>query len=204
MTTQRRRTRDASVQVRTISNEENFRNANLGRKRSTQESVELGDGEANIDYSGPDRVLMWKPVLNDNLEIRDFVPRAVPSTRILLNQAEGWRSTCPFCNTNHEGSPLPPSDPNSCPAKGKVAVMLCPVCSVRITDERETVMRDPIMVDGEQVLEADFSGLTTPQERLQQKLRIHLWMRHPQRAEMMGIPELQGSYREAVQAMRPN
>ena len=204
MTTQRRSNKRAAAQIRKIGPEEEFRNRTLGRTRSGSEALTTADGEANIDYTGPERVLMWKPVLNDNLEIRDFVPRVVPSTRVLLNQAEGWRSTCPFCNTNHEDSDLPISDPNACPAKEKVAVMLCPVCGDRQTDDRVPVSREAVTVEGEEVLVADFDSLATPQERLQQKLRIHMWMRHPARAEMSGLPELHGSLGEAVRTIRPN
>lgn len=203
MTMDRRRNR-AAVQVRKISNEETFRAQNEGRNRKQNETFRSEDGQAHVEYEGADRVLMWKPVINDNGEVRDFVPRIVPTSHIGFNQANGWRSTCPYCNTNHEDSKLPPSDPNSCPAKAKVAVRLCPVCGDRMVDNQGWHgEQEGLTEDGETVISNDFNDLSTPETRTLQQLHIHLWMRHPRQAQMMGIPELQGAFREAVNSIRP-
>ena len=207
--TMQRRGNKAAVQVRKISREEAFAAANRDSVReSTQTFNNPEGGEANITHTGAERILMWKPVIDDRNIVRDFVTRAVPVSHIDLNLFNGWRSSCPACETNHEDSPLPPSDPNSCPAKDKVAVRFCPVpgCGKRILDNQGWVgERQGITVDGEEVISNDdMTSLTTPAERTEQLVKIHLWMRHPKQAQMMGIPELQGSYRDAVNAIRPS
>ena len=204
MTQQRLTNRRAAVQVRTINPEETFRAANEGRDRSSQENFRTEDGDASVSYSGADRVLMWKPVMDGHGEVLTYQPRTIPTSHIGFNQAAGWRSTCPDCGTNHEDSELPISDPNSCPGREKVAVRLCPVCGDRTVDNQGFKGEEVgITVEGEPVIANDFASMSSPEERTKQQLYIHLWMRHPRQAQVMQIPELTGSWREAVQAIRP-
>ena len=199
MTTQIRPTgKQASVGVRSLSEEEAFKAMASGQVKAKSTITDSQGGEANITHTRPGVVLMWKPGADGR-----FVPRTVSETAVDLNLANGWKIKCPDCGTNHEASGLPISDPNACPGRAPVAIRLCPIasCRKRIPDNLGFATADKS--DDPNVLPDEAYTNSTPESRTRMQLNVHLWTRHPREAQMMNIPELPEAYRDMTQTMRP-
>ena len=198
MTAQRTPTpRKAKVEIRTITEEEEFLSRNVGNIR-TQRRQRLSDDDVSesgvlTTHTRPGTVLMWKPGIDGR-----YVPRTVSETSKALNFDNGWLSKCPDCGTNHEASDLPPSDPNSCPGRDKIAVRICPVagCGKRILDNQaqNAANLEELIAESEdsEMIIRDDAQLknTTPAGRTLVGWHIHMWERHPRQAQMRGIPPL--------------
>ena len=187
--------------ARTITPEEEvlMRNSGAGQTVERFQDTELSYGEATISHSSPGRVLMWKPLENGG-----YTPRIVSESAKGLNLQAGWRISCPDCGTNHEDSPYPPGDPNSCPGKAPVAVRICPVCGKRITDnvlvDRTAVLADAL--DAAMIIRDDYVA-TTPEVRTRLKLEEHLWVFHPRQARARGVTEIPTALKPIVNVDRP-
>ena len=194
MTTERRsRGRPPGVSIekvapsRAMTEEEAFLLQNSGRVQSVegfrhQDSLPESHG-VTIVHTRPGTVMMWKPGPDGH-----YTPRTVSESSRALNLQNGWAITCPECHTNHEASPYPPSDPNSCPSREPVAVRECPVCNKRVFDNvmgeaKKKPIPDPNVIKDEY-------EFTTPESRTRLLLNTHMWVRHPQQAQMRGLPPL--------------
>ncbi len=171
---------------RTMSDMEIFANQSSGSTVSSFSFTDPEGGMATGQHTQPGRVLMWKPGADGR-----YVPRMVPDGNRGLNLRNGWLPRCPDCNTNHEQSPYPPSDPNSCPGRDNVAVRICPVCSKRIPDNMGWVQPEQAAdaPDAESILRSE-DITSTPATRTLMQLHIHLWERHPRQAQTMNIPPI--------------
>ncbi len=169
---------------RGMTDEEAFLNQTAKPTRLRDQRFE-GDAEVNTTHYRPGTVLMWKPGQDGN-----YVPRTVSDSARSLNLDNGWAIHCPDCGTNHEDSPLPPSDPNACPARDPVQVRLCPVCRKRIPDNLGFTMGTGKGSTDPNVIADDPYGASTPATRTRIQLNIHLWERHPRQAQMMNVPPI--------------
>ena len=204
MVTSRRPPRAASVKTqslpRTVSADEEALMSNGGSIQSSQRySEEDTLGDAVITHTRPGRVLMWKPLENGT-----YVPRTVSESAKEQNYKNGWKFKCPECNTNHEASPYPPGDPNSCPAREPLAFRVCPVCGKRVLDNMITsnFIADDSAPDADMAIKDDMEA-STPESRTRVQLDRHLWQFHPRSAEMMGRPPLPVAARQYDGAARP-
>ncbi|KKK67096.1 hypothetical protein LCGC14_2957470, partial [marine sediment metagenome] len=78
-----------------------------------------------------------------------------------------------------------------------VAVILCPVCRVRIYDN---MAFDAPSEDGadENVINPDDMVESTPEQRLIAARNLHLWVHHPRSAQERNIPPLPEAMRDMV------
>ena len=175
---------------RTVSAEQQFILENQGEQRTSEPFANEGGG-GTIYHNTPGRVQMWKP----SSDGKTFWPRTVSNNSIGLLLGNGWRTTCPDCGTNHEGSPYPPGDPNACGAREPIAWTRCPVgtCGKRLFDNLGRADVIDVMhndVDGEAFIPLEGTDLSTPQDRLQHVFLMHMWHRHPREAEMRNLKRL--------------
>ena len=183
MTNQRRTGRAANTAPKAIPRAMSAEEAFLLEESpgiSTTESLSQDGQNATITHNRPGRVLMWKPSAGGR-----WSPREVSNSQRSQNLRLGWKIVCPDCGTNHEQSPYPPSDPNSCPANEPVAVRLCPECGHRVFDNRISAEREPS--DDPNVIVDESDVATTKEGRTRIAMNWHMWAVHPQQAEMRGI-----------------
>ncbi len=161
------------------------------------ETVELSkDEDGNVvttKHSQASTVTMYKP-----LEHGGYAPRraSVHSMKLLLGQ--GWAENCPECGKKHiDSSGVESSDPNLCSAREPVAVILCPVCHVRIYDNMPFETQAGADED-ENVIFPDDLEESTPEMRLTVARNLHLWLSHPRSAQERGIPPLPEAMRDMV------
>jgi hypothetical protein len=186
----RGRPRKVNTAVRTMSETEEFALQQQGPVTTVENFTDTTQaGAARIEHVGPGRVLMWKPDENDP---GLYHPRTVSESAKVVNLQNGWKAKCPACGTNHEASPYPPNDPNSCPAREMVAVRICPICGKRITDNLIREQYGGLDADAPDALMLieDEKSVSTPTSRTRVQLDRHLWTFHPRSAEMMGRPPL--------------
>ena len=185
--------------VRTISDEEAFlaQEGKAIRTRQPFRGEDMGPGEeATIQHTRPDTVQMWKRGADGR-----YTPRVVSETAKAINLASGWKIRCPDCDTNHEASPYPPGDPNACPAREPVAVRICPVCGKRIFDNMVMTVYEGNPDADPNVIPDEYEN-TTPATRTRLQLNVHMWVRHPQQAQMRGLEPLPVALREMAQQVK--
>ena len=191
--------RKPQAAVRTISDEEAFLAQEIRTIRTRQHfgADDMGAAtEATIQHTRPDTVLMWKRGADGR-----YTPRVVSETAKAINLASGWKIRCPDCNTNHEASPYPPGDPNSCPAREPVAVRICPVCGKRIFDNMVRTLHKGAPDMDPNIIPDEYED-TTPATRTRLQLNVHMWVRHPQQAQMRGLEPLPVALREMAQQVK--
>ena len=184
------------IRTRTMTEEEAFLATNVGptKTRGTTKGLATDDPTEGgfWEHTRPGVVLMWKPGPDGR-----YTPRGVSETSKGLNLQNGWKITCPDCGTNHEASALAPGDPNACPGRPKIAIMICPVvgCRKRLFDNQAQQADDLERIitaspDAEMVIRNDLMENTTPESRLLVSMHIHMWTRHPRQAMMRNLPPL--------------
>ena len=165
------------------------------------ETVEVTKGEdgnaVTTTHTRPGTIVMYKPLAHGGYE-----PRTASVTSIKLLLDEGWAENCPECGKKHIDSIGQEStDPNLCSARPPVAVILCPVCHVRIYDNmpyEERVMAD---IDKNVIFPDDLDD-STPEQRLVAARNLHLWLHHPRSAQERNIPPLPDAMRDMVTEAR--
>lgn len=172
---------------RAMSAEEVFLNQDIGNLIEDFD-VNLDSDQATGTHTRPGMVQMWKP----SGDGRTYTPRMVPEGNRAINLKNGWLPWCPDCRTNHEASPYPAKDANSCPAREMIAVRVCPVCSKRISDNMAWVEKATSNEDAPDAafILRDDSLTSTPESRTRMQLNIHLWTFHATQARLMGIPPI--------------
>lgn len=210
MTNQRRgRPAKANVQVRAVprivSAEEEFLLTNSGDVQTVERyNDDVTSGGARITHIAAGRVQMWKPGTNGT-----YTPRTVSESSKAINLAGGWKITCPDCGTNHEDSPYPPGEPNSCPARAHVPMRLCPVADCnsgngkRIYDTLGLQSRFEGEDEDPDIIKDDAFENTTAETRTRILLDWHLWTFHPRYAQATGRPPLPQASRQYDGAVRP-
>lgn len=158
-------------------------------ERSTDE-----DGQAvKTTHTRPGTITMYKP-----LEHGGYEPRTASVTSIKLLLNEGWSENCPECHHKHiDAQGIESTDPNLCSAREPVAVILCPVCQVRIYDNMPFETGQPTEAD-ENVITPDDLHESTPEMRLVAARNLHLWLHHPRSAQERNIPPLPEAMRDVV------
>jgi hypothetical protein len=175
--------------ARPLSNEEAFI---LKNEDDTKvQTRERGPGGTTITHEAPGRIMLWKPMADGVT----YTPRTVSKSSIGQNLRLGWLTECPQCKTNHEESPYPPEDPNSCPAREPIAWTRCPVatCRKRLFDNLSASVddyADTTPVDGEAFIALEGTNLSTPQQRLNHVFLMHMWHRHEREAQLRNLPPL--------------
>lgn len=164
----------------------------------TVETFNDEDGNAvKTTHTRPGTITMYKP-----LEHGGYEPRTCSSTSIKLLLGEGWAENCPECHKKHiDGTGQESTDPNLCSARPPVAVILCPVCQVRIYDNMPYENRVTADID-ENVIFPDDLDESTPEQRLVAARNLHLWMHHPRSAQERNIPPLPAAMRDMVTEAR--
>jgi hypothetical protein len=165
---------------------------------STEQSIGEDGTPVLTTHRRPGTLVMYKPS-----ERNGYVPRTVSASSLPILLRQGWKEFCPDCNAEHVNKKGEVStDPNLCTAREPVKVRVCRVCSKRIYDnvrfgEQEDADDDP------NVIRDDAYENTSPERRTEILLNLHYWMRHPQEAQMMGVPPLAGSLGRMVEDARP-
>ena len=158
-------------------------------ERSTDE-----DGQAvKTTHSRPDTVIMYKPLEHGGYEPRTA---SVASMKLLFN--EGWFENCPECHQKHlDAQGIESTDPNLCSARDPVAVILCPVCRLRIYDNMPFEAGQGADPD-ENVINPDDLAESTAEQRLVAARNLHMWLHHPRSAQERNIPPLPSAIRDEV------
>lgn len=136
---------------------------------------------------------MYKPLPHGG-----YQPRTVAATAMRMLLGQGWSENCPDCGMKHmDKKGRESSDPNLCSAHPPVAVILCPVCRLRIYDNlpfEEALEAEP----DENVIAPDDLQESTPEQRLIAARNLHMWMHHPRSAQERNIPPLPAALRDMV------
>ncbi len=162
--------------------------------RPMERTVEQAKGEdgtaVTTTHTRPGTTTMYKP-----LEHGGYEPRTVSSTAIGLLLKEGWAEVCPDCNTRHlDKQGRNAADPNLCSARESVAVILCPVCRVRIYDNMAHEP-DEVSDEDDNVINPGDLRASTPEERLIAARNLHMWMCHPRSAQERNLPPVPDALR---------
>lgn len=147
-----------------------------------------------ITHNRPGTVTMYKPTVGHG-----YVPRTVSASAIRLLIRQGWSEHCHDCGKDHlDRNGQHSTDPNLCTARDPVAVRICPVCRKRIFDN--DILPPSLLEDDDDpnVIKEE-AALTTPAGRTRTLLDLHLWVRHPQRAQMLGIKPLPTALQELAE-----
>ncbi len=140
-----------------------------------------------IVHKRPAGVTMYKPDGRGG-----YTPRNnIPASAIGMNLANGWFVHCPECGGDHDTM-----DPNECPAHEPIATAFCPICPKQIWDNR--LPPTPVdHSDNPNVVRLEFNN-STPQTRLKATMDVHIWMKHPQQARILGLDPLVQSAETAM------
>ena len=158
--------------------------------RPMEQTVDQGKGEdgnvVTTTHTRAGTLMMYKP-----LPYGGYEPRTVSATAIGMLLDEGWAELCPDCGKRHiDKQGHESTSPNLCSARDPVAVRECPVCQKRIYDNvgfqeaAEGEEGDPNLIKEEAYTQS--TGAT----RTKASLDLHLWQKHPRRAQMMKVPPL--------------
>jgi len=191
----------AAVEVRDIEPERNpavFIAENENRKVETVDKSQDEDGNpVTTTHIRPGTIMMYKPLPTGGYE-----PRLASVSSISMLLRNGWRENCPLCNKKHiDKQGKESADPNLCSARPPVAVILCPVCRVRIYDNmpfEEVAATDD---DPNVITPSDLSE-STPEQRLIAARNLHLWVHHPRSAQERNIPPLPDAVRDKLPEVR--
>lgn len=191
--------RPASVEeheVPPVRRDEVFIAEHQGRVNNTVERSEDSDGNpVTTTHNRPGTLVMYKPQ-----PYGGYAPRVVSVTSIGMLLGQGWAENCPACHGKHiDKKGVESLDPNLCKALPPVAVILCPVCRIRIYDNMpfEEAIPDE---DDENVISPGDVQDSTPEQRLIAARNLHLWMHHPRSAQERNIPALPAALRDMVDA----
>jgi len=150
--------------------------------RTEQTVGEDVDG-VQTTHSRPGTTTMYKPAFGG------YEPRTVSVSALRLLIRQGWKEQCPDCGSLHLNKQGEHStDPNLCTAKDPVAVRECPVCEKRIYDNVRFM--EKVGYEGEEdpnVIREESYDTSTGASRTKASLDLHLWQKHPRRAQMMGV-----------------
>ena len=156
-----------------------------GKMVKTVEGGTDADGGVKTTHTRPGTTVMYKP------DGHGYTPRTVSSTALRLLLDEGWAEKCPECHALHlDKQGQHSTDPNLCSARDPVAVRECPVCQKRIYDN--VGFSEPA-VEGEEdpnLIREEAYTKSTGEIRTKASLDLHLWQKHPRRAQMMNVPPL--------------
>ena len=166
-----------------------------GRMNRTvdRDAPDIDGSPITTTHDRPGTMIMYKPT-----EKQGYVPRTVSVSALRLLIRQGWRETCPECNTQHINKKGEVStDPNLCSAREPVAVRVCPVCQKRIYDNVR--FGAAAEADGDlNVVQDESYQQSTGATRTKASLDLHLWTRHPREAQMMGVPPLPAALRDMI------
>lgn len=170
-----------------------------GRTDRTEEQVQDEDGNpVKTTHSRPGTIVMYKP-----LEHGGYEPRRASVTAISMLLGQGWAENCPECGKKHtDKNGQETSDPNLCSTRPPVAVILCPVCRLRIYDN---MYYDDVPTTGEEdnnVIVVNDIQESTPEQRLVAARNLHMWMHHPRSAQERNLPPVPAALRDMVQEVR--
>jgi len=170
-----------------------------GRSDRTVEQSQDEDGNpVKTTHSRPGTIIMYKP-----LEHGGYEPRRASVTAISMLLGQGWAENCPECGKKHiDKNGRESSDPNLCSARPAVAVILCPVCRLRIYDNMYYDDMPAAGDDDKNVIVVDDLKDSTPEQRLVAARNLHMWMHHPRSAQERNLPPLPSALRDMVQEVR--
>lgn len=162
-----------------------FMAENAGKIAKTVEETEDTDGNpVKTTHTRPGTIFMYKPLPRGGYE-----PRLVSVSSIGLLLKEGWAENCPDCGRKHTDKQGNESaDPNLCTAHPPVAVILCPVCRVRIYDNMPFEAAGAEADEDENVIAPDDLIESTPEQRLVAARNLHMWVHHPRSAQERNVP----------------
>ena len=161
----------------------------------TVERTKDEDGNTVVTtHSRAGRVTMYKPLPHGGYE-----PRTVSVNSVKQLIGEGWAEFCPDCGKKHiNAQGVDSTDPNLCSARDPVAVIICPVCRVRIYDNMPFETGAAPTEEDENVINPDDLDASTPEQRLIAARNLHLWVNHPRSAQERNIPPLPEALRDMV------
>ena len=148
-------------------------------------------------HTRPGTMVMYKPFAGG------YAPRTVSVSALRLLLRQGWSEHCPSCGKPHlDKNGNHSTDPNLCTARPALAVILCPVCRLRIYDNmpfEEAATED----DDKNVITPDDLQASTPEQRLIAARNLHMWLHHPRSAQERNLPPLPAALRDMVAEPRP-
>ncbi len=166
-----------------------------GKRVKTVEGGNEADGGVITTHTRPGTTVMYKP--NGG---HGYAPRTVSATALRLLLDEGWQEQCPDCHAPHlDKQGEHSTDPNLCSARDPVAVRECPVCQKRIYDNvgfEEAAVEDE---EDPNLIREEAYTKSTGETRTKASLDLHLWQKHPRRAQMMNVPPLPEAMSDMVE-----
>lgn len=179
----------ARPQSGVISEATEFMALNSGRREFVQTVIE-GEGNGltgtggvpagSVVHNRAVGVTMYKPDGRGG-----FTPRTnIPATAISMNLSNGWRVHCPDCGGDHASM-----DPNECPAHDPIKTAFCPICNKQMWDNRVFGAAPTDHEDNPNVVSFEFTN-STPESRLRGTMEVHIWLKHPQQARILGLEPL--------------
>lgn len=181
-----------------VESSEVFLAKHEGRMQQTVEEVKGDDGSVKVTHNRAGTMIMYKPT-----ESQGYMPKTVSVSALRMLLRQGWKEECPDCGGRHLNKDgIDSTDPNLCSAREPVAVRVCPVCQVRIYDNMR-YGEDAEESDDVNVIKDDSYAATTGESRTRVSLNLHLWVRHPRQAQMMGIEQLPTALRDMVEEAKP-
>jgi hypothetical protein len=162
--------------------------------RTVEQNQDEDGNPVMTTHVRPGTIIMYKPLPTGGYE-----PRRCSVTAIAMNLRNGWGEHCPDCGKKHVDSTGQESpDPNLCSARPPVAVILCPVCRLRIYDNIPYSQSFPESEGDPNVINPDDLQENTAEQRLITARNLHLWMNHPRSAQERNIPPLPEALRDMV------
>jgi hypothetical protein len=162
--------------------------------RTVEETKDTDGNPVKTTHTRPGTIFMYKPLPRGGYE-----PRLVSVSSIGLLLRNGWAENCPDCGRKHiDKAGKESADPNLCPAHPPVAVIVCPVCRVRIYDNMpfEAVVAEADA--DENVISPDDLTESTPEQRLVAARNLHMWVHHPRSAQERGVPQPPDAMRDTL------
>ncbi len=188
---------DAERVSAAVESSEVFLAEHEGRMQKSVEEEVTEDGPVQITHSRPGTMVMYKPT-----EHQGYVPKPVSVSALRLLLRQGWKEVCPDCNGKHiDKDGVASTDPNLCSARDPIALRVCPVCQKRIYDNMR--FGEAAESDDVNVIKDDAYEGTTGASRTRVSLNLHLWVRHPRQAQMMGIEPLPVALRDMAEGAKP-
>ncbi len=167
-----------------------------GQVSKTVEETEDTDGNlVKTTHTRPGTIFLYKPLPRGGYE-----PRLASVSSIGLLLRNGWAENCPDCSRKHiDKHGKESADPNLCTARPPVALILCPVCRVRIYDNMPFEAVGAEADEDENVIapEGDLEE-STPETRLVAARNLHLWVHHPRSAQERNVPQPPDAMRDTL------
>jgi len=193
--------RKASVEIvenEPVRSDAVFLAENEGVTETTVDRTKDEDGNPiTTTHTRPGTITMYKPLPTGGYE-----PRLASRTSISMLLRNGWGENCLDCGKRHiDRHGVESADPNLCSAHPPVAVILCPVCNLRIYDNMP-FGEQAVAEDDPNVIAPDDLKASTPEQRLIAARNLHLWMHHPRSAQERNIPPVPDALRDMVKEAR--